>query len=91
MNLLLTVLMMMGSHSGTDLARDWPYSRSPEWTVCRYEDGPVTWRKPCVWDARHRGNGDGQSFVIRRHRDGGDTVEYVTHRRAHYLVREARR
>ena len=46
---------------------------------CAYEDGPG----PCVWDARHRGNGVGKSFVVRR--DG--RVVYVTHRRAHRLSR----
>lgn len=36
----------------------------------------------CVWDARHRGNGHGRSFIIRRDGD----IRYVTHRRAHRLV-----
>lgn len=45
---------------------------------CRWEDG--SW---CTWDAKHRGNGRGHSFVAR-----GRTqpVRYVTHRRAHRLV-----
>jgi hypothetical protein len=46
---------------------------------CRYEDGPG----PCVWDARHRGNGTGDSFILRRDGD----VRYITHRRAHRISR----
>lgn len=46
---------------------------------CAYEDGPG----PCVWDAQHRGNGIGRSFIMRR--DG--RVVYVTHRRAHRVSR----
>ena len=45
---------------------------------CRYEDGPP----PCVWDARHMGNGDGRSF--RLFADG--SKKWLTHRRAHYLA-----
>ena len=48
--------------------------------ACAAEDGgPVL---PCVWDARHRGNGAGRSFVVRR----DESVRYVTHRRAHKLT-----
>lgn len=36
----------------------------------------------CVWDARHMGNGEGRSFVVR---DSGRVV-YVSHARAHYLL-----
>lgn len=46
---------------------------------CRYEDGPG----PCVWDARHRGNGEGRSLIVRR--DG--RIDHVTHRRAHRVSR----
>jgi hypothetical protein len=46
---------------------------------CRFEDGPG----PCVWDAKHRGNGRGDSFIVRR--DG--RIVYISHRRAHRIVR----
>lgn len=49
---------------------------------CQYEDGPGR----CVWDARHMGNGEGDSFVM--HKDG--SVNYVTHRRAHRLMNSPR-
>lgn len=44
---------------------------------CAYEDGPG----PCVWDAKHRGNGLGHSFILRR--DG--RIHYINHRRAHRI------
>lgn len=36
----------------------------------------------CVWDAKHMGNGMGQSYKVRR--DG--TVKHLTHRKAHRLL-----
>lgn len=36
---------------------------------------------PCVWDARHMGNGTGNSFVVRPL-----SVRYVSHHRAHVLA-----
>lgn len=36
----------------------------------------------CVWDAMHRGNGIGRSFVVRP----SGRVVYVTHARAHALL-----
>lgn len=42
------------------------------------QPGPL----PCVWDARHMGNGKGRSFIVRRDLA---TVR-VTHRRAHSLL-----
>lgn len=36
----------------------------------------------CTWDAQHRGNGEGRSFVVRR----AGKVVYVSHKRAHELV-----
>lgn len=35
---------------------------------------------PCVWDARHQGNGRGDSLLMRRHR-----VRVISHERAHRL------
>lgn len=40
----------------------------------------------CVWDARHRGNGRGKSYILTRHR-GDFLVKYVTHKRAHRLTK----
>lgn len=37
---------------------------------------------PCVWDARHMGNGEGRSFVVR----ASGRVVYVSHARAHALM-----
>ena len=45
------------------------------------EDSCASGVARCVWDARHRGNGIGRSFILVR----GD-VRYVTHQRAHRLV-----
>lgn len=36
---------------------------------------------PCVWDARHMGNGEGRSFMVQ----GSGRVVYVSHARAHEL------
>lgn len=45
---------------------------------CRSEDSPGR----CVWDAQHRGNGQGRSFIA--HRDG--SLTFVGHKRAHRLA-----
>ena len=43
---------------------------------------------PCVWDAAHMGNGEGQSFIrlpqTANHPDG--RVIYLSHREAHDLL-----
>lgn len=49
---------------------------------CQNEDGPGR----CVWDGRHMGNGTGSSYVV--HRD--ETINYITHRRAHRLMTTSR-
>lgn len=51
---------------------------------CKFEDGSGQVR--CVWDARHMGNGQGQSLLIKR--GGEDDAEYIriSHRRAHRLM-----
>jgi hypothetical protein len=43
---------------------------------------------PCVWDARHRGNGVGRSFVAYPVPGAGRTVSYVSHRAAHDITRD---
>jgi hypothetical protein len=38
----------------------------------------------CVWDARHQGNGEGQSLILTKYQ-GGFLMKPITHRRAHWL------
>lgn len=45
-------------------------------TVCKYEDS-----RNCVWDAKHRGNGQGRSFINRNGK-----VTFISHRAAHALT-----
>lgn len=45
---------------------------------CAQEDGPG----PCIWDARHTGNGIGHSFYMNRNGD----VRFIPHHIAHYLT-----
>jgi hypothetical protein len=47
---------------------------------CHSDDGSGP--RPCVWDARHMGDGEGRSFVKRI----GGRIDYVGHRRAHHLA-----
>jgi uncharacterized membrane-anchored protein len=51
---------------------------------CVAEDGSGQAR--CVWDARHMGNGEGRSVVIRKGGTDAMTVTVVTHKRAHRLA-----
>jgi hypothetical protein len=37
---------------------------------------------PCVWDARHRGNGHGRSFRVNRQGE----VKFISHAQAHELM-----
>ena len=48
-----------------------------EYMPCAQED-----QANCVWDARHQGNGEGQSFFTGR--DG--VTHYLPHHIAHYLL-----
>lgn len=41
---------------------------------CKFEDS-----HSCVWDAKHRGNGKGRSFIA----NGEGDIKYVSHRIAH--------
>jgi len=47
------------------------------------EDSCYTFR--CVWDAKHMGNGRGQSVILTRWH-GGFVAQPITHRRAHRLM-----
>lgn len=53
------------------------HESSREWVPCEYEDSV-----DCVWDARHMGNGFGQSFKV----GPKGHVTYISHRRAHHLL-----
>lgn len=51
---------------------------SPSWLrPCLAEDSVS-----CIWDARHRGNGEGRSFIADRDGD----ARFLPHRVAHYLL-----
>lgn len=54
-------------------------ARTFDWSPCEFEDQAT----PCIWDAKHMGNGSGRSFKVTRH-DG--SVKFIPHRRAHYLL-----
>jgi hypothetical protein len=77
------VVAIIGGLIGLWLSPGRGYAAEPEKDAtppCKYEDGPGR----CVWDAKHMGNGEGHSVLIRR--DG--TVVPITHRRAHRLFSE---
>ena len=50
-----------------------------EFPSCGDEAGPEFF--PCVWDAKHEGDGDGPSYILKRN---GDAI-FVPHRYAHGL------
>lgn len=54
------------------------------WKPCRSEDG--SGQRRCIWDARHLGNGRGQSLMI--FYGGTDHAIYnpIRHKRAHRLL-----
>ena len=54
------------------------------WNPCKYEDGSGQAR--CVWDARHMGNGEGNSLLIRKGGTDDATYTIITHKRAHRLA-----
>lgn len=55
---------------------------------CRYEDGSGQVR--CFWDARHMGNGIGRSYIMTRVA-GNEHQEFISHRKAHRLLKIWRR
>lgn len=60
-----------------------PHTQLP---ACKFEDGSGQ-RATCVWDARHRGNGEGRSYIAITPRTGGDDIFIrISHRRAHRLT-----
>ena len=61
-----------------------PAEAADRFLPCKYEDGSGQAR--CVWDAKHSGNGRGQSLKIIN--GGEDDARYIeiTHRRAHRLL-----
>ena len=56
----------------------------PKITICVLEDGSGG-KLPCVWDAKHSGNGGGKSYIIRKN----DKTVYISHKRAHRLYLKA--
>lgn len=42
----------------------------------------------CVWDARHMGNGEGSSFLVKGTRHGETVRVTVTHKRAHNIIND---
>lgn len=50
------------------------------------EDACVYGVNRCVWDAKHRGNRRGKSYILTRYR-GDFLVAYVSHKRAHRLAK----
>lgn len=83
----LLVLFIILSPSTTPATAEPAPSSAPTPVIymCPSDEGesPIL---PCVYDARHLGNGQGTSFIIRR--DG--EVVHVTHKRAHRLLTEGR-
>ena len=74
-HILVAIALSVGiaapAHSaGTDPIRT-------EWKPCSFEDG-----RNCVWDARHSGNGEGQSFFFSRR----GRVWPLPHHIAHTLI-----
>jgi hypothetical protein len=56
-------------------------AQAAEFRPCKYEDGSGQ-KGPCVWDARHMGNGSGRSYIVWSE----DEYERVSHRLAHQLL-----
>ncbi len=50
--------------------------------ACKFEDGSGG-RRPCVWDARHRGNGQGRSVIIDRRGRAHNISHATAHRSLH--------
>lgn len=70
------VMQAVPGHAATGHNQDPPIRT--EWLPCGTEDSPQS----CVWDALHRGNGQGQSFYIGRE----GKVWPLPHHIAHYLI-----
>jgi hypothetical protein len=51
---------------------------------CNYEDG--SGQSHCIWDAKHMGNGEGQSLLIIQ--GGTNHAKYIriSHRTAHQIL-----
>lgn len=50
------------------------------------EDACIPEISRCVWDAEHRGNGDGASYLMVRTADGTFTPQYISHHYAHRVA-----
>ena len=81
----LAVVATLVPYSPASAARPDPiFPRGLPWA--EYEDACAVGVHRCVWDAKHRGNGQGKSYILTRYR-GDFLVKYVTHRRAHRLAK----
>lgn len=55
-----------------------------DWQHCIAEDG--SGQKRCIWDAKHSGNGEGHSVMIRRGGTDSATYTLISHKRAKHLL-----
>ena len=53
--------------------------------ACKFEDGSGQ-RANCVWDGRHRGNGEGHSYIAVTRPGRDDRFIRISHRYAHQLT-----
>lgn len=77
----IIAISMLAAATGTTIATALPTEQASAGrhsiaTVCKYEDS-----RNCVWDAKHRGNGKGRSFINRNGK-----VTFISHRAAHALT-----
>lgn len=52
--------------------------------ACEYEDGSS--QKVCIWDAKHQGNGEGNSGIIINGGTDRDRYIPISHRTAHRII-----
>jgi hypothetical protein len=86
MKILLATIMAVVALSSPAQAGDIPSPPDPVFPrglpYAPSEGECYTYR--CVWDAKHQGNGEGQSMILTRWH-GGYVGKPITHRRAHRL------
>ena len=75
---LATAIQITGLAFGSGVPSSTP------WAI--EEDACIPEASRCVWDAEHRGNGDGASYILIATPEGGFTPRYVSHQYAHRLA-----
>jgi hypothetical protein len=83
---VLSVAPMAGAEAHDDDGHAVTMAAASLMAPCKWDDGSGSGRRPCVWDARHMGNGIGRSFVaipVFPFRGTDPVVRYVSHRKAH--------